>query len=289
MKVYLDPALKRYILPMELRDNSITDGKVFTKGTRIPIEDNIDTIRLFTAWSTKSGKEGEIDLDLAGIFAKEDSDGNLSFESVSYYNREAKYASFSGDIQHCEAYNKEDGVITAEYIDVDIKKAKEKGFKYFISGVWIFARAESFSEFQAFSGVQLLDELKLVEGNKININDSLFKMELNGEFQSHIACAIDLETDEIVVIDSYAESNQGANAGSMGRKAVEMKNKVFNAYLTQENMFYFMKLYMEANNMVPATKEDADILVSYNDMELRDNQRMFNVGVNLEKILKLLA
>ena len=39
-KIFLHDELKKFVVPLELRDNSIFDGGIITKGTRISLPNN---------------------------------------------------------------------------------------------------------------------------------------------------------------------------------------------------------------------------------------------------------
>ena len=288
-KVYIDKKLEGYVVPSEMRNNSKAENKVFTPGTRIPLNKDIKFVRLFTAWATKSGKAGDIDVDLGAACIKEEN-GQLQMTPIAYYNQSEKMAVHSGDFTSCRAYDPLDGKITAEFIDVDVAQAKAMGYKYILTAEFIYSRAADYNDMQAWSGVQLLDELRTEKSQFINLNDSLFKVKLGGKFQSHSAVAIDLETMEIVIIDQYSEERSGINVNSMARKMNEYKKLVFNANDYKENMFDLLSMYCEANEFLITTDIDsADIICSYDDYEgIAANQVQFNISNNLENIINLL-
>jgi hypothetical protein len=288
--VYLDERLKTYVVPTEMRNNSKAENKVFTPGTRIPLPEEAKFVRLFTAWATASGKQGSIDVDLGGAFIKEDAAGNLSMHPIAYYNQSANFAVHSGDWTSCRAFDPKEGSITAEYIDVDIARAKKEGFKYAITAEFIFSRAKDYGSMQAWSGVQLLTELRTAKKQAININDSLFKVKLGGEYQSHTALAIDLVTNEIVILDQYSEEQHGINVSSMASKMNTFKKLYFNAAEFSENVYDLMEMYCKANEIeVVEDIAEANIICSYDDYKgLAANQTMFNVSNELENIVNLL-
>ena len=286
-KVYLDNKLKTYCVPNEMRNNSKAENKVFTPGTRIPLGD-AKVVRLFTAWATKDGYSDNIDIDLGGAFIKEQN-GNLVMEPIAYYRQTSSYAVHSGDFTSCKAFDPKDGNITAEYIDVDLAKAKAAGFKYVLTAEFIYNGIKDYASMQAWSGVQLLSNLRTEEKQSVNINDSLFKVKLDGEYQSHSALAIDLETMEIVIIDQYSEERNGINVDSMAQKMNEYKKLIFNASEFSENVYDLMSMYCEANGFFVTTDiHSADIVCSYDDKKLAANQQMFNISDSLEKIINLL-
>jgi hypothetical protein len=290
-KVYIDERLRKYVVPMELRNVSKSEGKSFTPGTRISLPEDTKFVRLFTAWATKSGKQGSIDVDLGGAFIKEEN-GGLKMTSIAYYNQsdEESIATHSGDFTSCREFNPKEHLITAEYIDVDIEKSRQAGYKYALTAEFIYSGAEDYDDMQAWSGVQLLSDMRTEKKQFVNLNDSLFKVKLGGAYQSHTALAIDFDTKEIVILDQYSEERSGINIHSMAGKMNEFKKLYFNAQEFQENVFDLISMYCEANNFVRTEDiNSADIICSYDDYKDKAaNQVMFNVSNELENIIDLL-
>ena len=292
-KVYIDELLKKYIVPTELRNNSKAEGKTFTPGTRIPIQE-ANFLRLFTAWTSKNFSAAHIDIDLSAGFIKETESG-LELVPVAYYKQDLQnLAVHSGDFTSCREYNHNDNLITSEFIDINVKEAKNQGYKYIITTNFIYSGAANYDNTNTWSGVQLLSELRTEKTEYININDYLFKMKLGGNFSSHVGVAVDLETMEIVIIDQYSLEQNGINLNSMANKINEYKKQYFNAIDFKENMYHFLTLYCMANEyeLVEDIKE-ANIILSYNDNILSselsyNDKKVFNISNNLEKIIDLL-
>ena len=112
----------------------------------------------------------------------------------------------------------------------------------------------------------------------------------HGEYQSHTALAIDVETNEIVILDQYSEEQSGINVNSMANKMNEYKKLYFNASEFSENLYDLLGMYCEANDMVRTEDIDsADIVCGYDDYKgLSANQQMFNISNELENIIGLL-
>ena len=293
--VYIDPKLATYIVPSEMRNNSKAENKVFTPGTRIALPKEAEFVRLFTAWGTKkeTGNRG-MDIDLSGAFIWEDTNGNLKLERISFYNQSANYAVHSGDFTSCKKYEPGvDKTITAEYIDIDLKRVKEAGFHYIITAEFIYDASvtkDYDTDINAYSGVILLDNMRATKEQFIDINNSLFKVKLAGKYQSHTAIAIDVETMEIVILDQYSEERSGMTVDAMAGKMNAFKKLYFNASEFNENMYDLLNMYCEANNItVVSDIKEANMICSYDDYkELAANQTMFNISNNLENIINLL-
>ncbi len=189
-----------------------------------------------------------------------------------------------------DKYKNNESLCTAEYIDVDLQKVKEHGYKYVITAEFIYSRAKDYDDMQAWSGVQLLTSMRTEKKQNVNINDSLFKVKLGGAYQSHTALAIDVETNEIVILDQYSEERSGINVNSMANKMNTYKKLYFNAAQFSENIGDLLTMYCKANDFELTTDiEKADIICSYDDYkDIAVNQTMFNISNELESIINLL-
>jgi hypothetical protein len=69
-----------------------------------------------------------------------------------------------------------------------------------------------------------------------------------------------------------------------------LRKKYFNATDFMGNMHFLLKEYCKANDYkITNNKEEADIICSYNDEDCGEDQKMFNVGTNLENIISILS
>lgn len=283
-KIFIDELLKKYIVPSEVRDLSISSsGIIYTPGTRIPFPKDIKFIRLFTAWGSKSSGQPSFDIDLSASFVKGD-----NMENIGYYRQSSSMAQHSGDWTYC--YKWDDKKVVAEFIDIDLSKVQDLDLDYILSSQYIFGSGELTNDYNtdiiAYSGVMLLEE-RSNEKVAIDVSEAFIKFKLSGDYQSHMSIALDLKTNEIVIIDSYSKEQSGSRANQ--EKLELFKKSYFNAVETKENMYGFMSLYAQANDLEIVTDMDvADVVVSYNDIPLNKDQEMFNVSNNLEKIISLL-
>ena len=279
--VFIDERLRKYIVPTEIRNNSKSAGKIFTPGTRIKLDDSIKFIRLFTAWKSKDNNARKYDIDLGASFVKFNPEPEMI--PITYYNQTSNFASHSGDFTSCMAF---DGThITAEYIDIDIDGSIGDGFEYVIISNHIFNGLSSYNEADVTSGVQLLDDYRVTKDKFININKNLFSVELSGNFQSHISLAVDLKTKEIVIIDQYSENPNGSNISSTHSKNDNFKRLYFNASDSKITMYELLETYCKSNNIELKNYEEAETILSYDDI---DGRNVYNISNNLENIINLL-
>lgn len=291
-KVYIDRLLKKYIVPTELRDNSVTErGGIFTSGTRIAVP-NDSVIRLFTSWALKTETDiAHFDIDLSIIGA----DKNGKTVSVAFYDQTKSYANTSGDMRHCFS-NKLDKR-AAEFLDIDIKEAKNSGIKYFTTLANIFSTDGFTSDFvtdvETHCGIIILDsdERKKKTKEDLDINQSFFKMRLSTPNKTaYIGLVLDVEKSEIIIVDQYQDLALHNSVLGLSNIIQLYKKNYFDALDYKANMFDFLTTYCEANDIeIVESIEWCDTYISYEDYDkLKDNQEMFNISNNLEKIISLL-
>jgi len=262
----LDEEIKNYIVPTEIRDLSVSNNIRYTPGTRIKFDCNY--LRAFSAWGTKE-EDGLFDIDLGGMFV----DKNNEFTPIAYYNQNEEFASHSGDFTSCTKYTPGDNTITAEFIDINIEKAKEL-YNYAVFNTFIFAseyHKEDFdTDIYSYTGIMERDTRST---KSININNSEFKMTLSGDYKSNTSFAVDFQKSEIVFIDKYSKSNSGSNIDTNANSIDLYRREYFDAYKYKMNMF---ELLSSINN--PELKDGENPIVI-------DNQF---VSDNLESIFNLL-
>lgn len=122
-KVYIDPELFNLPVPYSMQSGS--EGAVaLVRGTRFPIEPTTKVLRAFQQWKDD---RGSIDVDLAAGFLN--ADFNLMGECAFYTMTHGGYSWHSGDVRHRRGR-------VAEYIDVDLAKAKQAGVNYVLFNVY---------------------------------------------------------------------------------------------------------------------------------------------------------
>lgn len=288
-KVWLDPRLKKFILPMETRATSVYEaGVTLTSGSRISLDQEVKFVRLFTAWGSKE-KSANFDIDLSAAFIKK-SRYETEVLPIAYYNQTSDVAVHSGDWTSCMTYAPGDKKIVAEYIDVDLEVAKRAGYDYVLTSAIIFSSGGLVNDFDTdvttFSGVQLLGEMRTNKSREIDITDVLFKMRLVGKYQSHMPLALDLVTKEIVIIDTYSEGKSGMTISMNLNKYELLRRLSFDAEEFRENVYDFFQLYAEANELTLCDQADAEMLIALSDDETKQT---FNVGKWIEEVIGVLG
>ena len=270
----LDESLKKYIIPLEMRNFSKSvEGNIYTPGTRIPV--NSRYVRLFTAWYDNSHQEKHIDVDLSAGFILEDD----KVVNLGWFSQESEYAAFSGDFTSCRAFDGK--VATAEFIDIDIQKARKAGVSYAIIGNFIYdsylpAEKNNYDGFTTITGFQQLDDRTSTEGI-INLEKADVKVKLGGPYKTHISIALDINTNEIVFIDEYQEGQDRVTIASLNNRMDLFRRRYLDAYMFRENFYDFLKPFVVEPKM---DEEDEDKEIEKIDIEY--------VSENFDTLIKLL-
>ena len=128
-KVYVSDELSHYLVPFSQRSASKA-LRTIVRGSRIPWEPEAKVVRGFTWW--KNCEQDRTDIDLSAMMLDE---YWKYVDHISYTNLRSPVTGscHSGDI--VDAPNG-----AAEYIDIDIAKAKAKGVRYVVFNVYGFTQ-----------------------------------------------------------------------------------------------------------------------------------------------------
>lgn len=196
-KVYVDDAFYKIATPI----NTSATGKgigVKPVGSRIPLEDT-PYVRTFVYW-----KEA-CDIDSSLILVNNKGETTcVNFGNFAGYcrNQLQNAICFSGD---CTAWT------GAEYYDIDLKAMKALGFTKIIQGFHGFSSRLDRGDIHA--GYQCKQNLKTVAWDPKNI---AFQMHVKGDARACMSFAIDLESNEIVILNQIIDSeSQVVNAAQM--------------------------------------------------------------------------
>lgn len=142
-KIFIEPELANIQLPIWSKDAQVTKN-LFTEGSIFNLED-FKNIRIFAAWKKKDNTGGELDLDLhcrtIGTVRKH----------CFYANQYSGLFKHSGDFTSCRRFYEDNPVITAEFIDVDLRELNDAcgAAHFYISS---FNRAE-LKDYDIYCGV----------------------------------------------------------------------------------------------------------------------------------------
>jgi len=248
--VYIDPTLEKYYLPSGNRSSSSSLMKL-TRGTRVPLNENASTIRLFCWWKDiSSGFYRRVDIDLSASYY--DSDWKF-ISQVSYTNlRSSKVKSYhSGDITSAP-----NGA--CEFIDIDIKSTSTNNARYVVYQVYSFTR-QPMSQIPELK-VGWMERKSPNSGEIFEPKTVTDVFELDSNAQNVIPVVFDLETREVVIADTilgnngFSNRNFEANADkvvALGKSVTDMK---------RPNMFNLIKLHAIARGNLVSDPDEADVV-----------------------------
>jgi len=176
--VWIDPRLIDVPVPYGMRGIN-TAIKTYVRGTHIPFRRDATTIRPFVHWHDKSGTE---DLDLSAGFLTADFE---AIEHLSYTNLKSGIlnACHSGDIRHRRGS-------CAEYVDVDIQTAINRGIRYVTIQVFNFNGGPMHTVDECYFGLM---EREHPQSNEIFEPRTVSNaMTLANESTSVLICVVDL-------------------------------------------------------------------------------------------------
>lgn len=211
-KVWIDPALVGYTLPLQLRKSSeglLTLGR----GTRIGV-DLSKVLRLFVYWKQV---ERRTDLDLSiGLY-------NADFKlinQVSYTNLSAMGAVHSGDLQ--------DGALgAAEFIDINLNKLSEDT-AYVSVQIYKYC-GDNFAQMTCHAGWMWREKVNS-DYKSFDIKTVANKLDLNGVGSYAIPFMVDVKQEQIIYTDLYVNGLKQHNA---------IENSVHNLEVTTAELAQF--------------------------------------------------
>lgn len=180
---WIDEELKKIPLPTNMRSMNFSTRPLL-RGQRTSL-DNQDAkvIRPFVHWFDKDGRE---DLDLSATFV-----GEKSREVLSFSHLKVGRSVHSGDVRHRKGP-------CAEYIDIDIQDALNRGFKYVVIDVRNF-NGRTLKSVESTFGIM---EREFPESNKTWLPETISGCQnLESESVNTLITIIDLETKEYIMLD----------------------------------------------------------------------------------------
>lgn len=248
-KVYIDPEMVNFVVPMSQRSASKSLLSV-AKGSRFQLNHEAKIIRTFIYWK-QSENSNNVDLDLSAVFYDE----NLNFvNEITYYNLSDKKLGchHSGDVRSAK-----DGA--SEYIDLDVDKLKSNGIRFVASTINSYS-SENFCDLpECFCGFM---ERTGEEGEVYDPKTVVNKSDISSAATQCLSCLIDLETMQVIWTDlAYKDSCTFNSNQSNNRNTTYMALKNVLS-TTKPNIYDLAVLNAEARGEIVENKEDADVVVA---------------------------
>lgn len=251
-KVWIDPDLRNYTVPLSLRKQS--DGLMnISRGTRIKF-DKSKTLRLFNYW-----KQSERSTDFDTSLIEFDKDMNYKGH-VSYTNLSSDGIVHSGDLTSAPH-----GAV--EFLDINMS-ALRKDIKYLGIQVYLYS-GEAFNQVEkSYAGWMIRDKAnKSRQSFDIKTVENKFNMVGQGRYA--IPMIVDVEKSEIVFVDLYMNGTSSMNrvegavndVSTTAREIVKMVD-------TKPNMLDLITYRMKSSGIeIVENKEDATATYGITDCD----------------------
>lgn len=181
---WVDEELKKIPLPTNMR--SLNDSLVpVIRGQRIPVGDGKKVVRPFIHWYDPDGR---LDIDLHGFLFGQDKIVTFGFNGV----HSNSIGCYSGDVRHRRG-------ACAEYVDININKALDAGFQYFLMVAHNFNGGKLSDIQDCVAGVM---EREHPEANPRWVPSTIQNsMKLSSAARLALLAAYDLNTREFIPLD----------------------------------------------------------------------------------------
>lgn len=240
---WIDEELKKIPLPTNMRSMN-PSAKPVIRGQRVPLDNpKAKVIRPFVHWVDKRGQE---DLDLSVTFV-----GNKSRNVLSYSNLRSGNSIHSGDVRNRRGN-------CAEYVDIDIQDAINRGFKYAVIDVRNF-NGGSLDSVETVFGIM---EREFPESNNIWLPETISNCQsLTSESSNTLISIIDLETMEYIMLDIDSDGSVTARGDvSNTMKMVEKYSE-----LPKLSVYDLILLHVEGRGKQVTLDQNVDTLFKLDD------------------------
>jgi len=238
--VYIDPRLQDYLVPFSQRSAS-KSLKTITRGSKLPIGEDIKTIRAFLYW--KQPKDERVDLDLSAALYDE----NWVYKDVvSYYNLRTTGGGRGGygryDDKKDVGYNAchSGDIVSApngasEFIDVDIDSFLNSRIRYIVLSVNSFTQTPFVDLPECFMG--WMSRISPGSGEIYEPKTVGMKFDITSDSQISIPMIIDLKERKMIWADLSLKRNPiGPNNVHDNKKGIVLMGRALSS-LNKPNLY----------------------------------------------------
>ncbi len=204
-KVYVDPILKNYTLPLSLR-SAARAMMTLGRGTRVSFGIDTEFLRLFTHWVNIP--DASCDIDLSCYFLSESLEELGSIYYGNYHNQNFLFgdcAVHSGDKTNAPAPNG-----ASEFVDINIQKMLDKNIRYAIMSLHNYTN-QRFSDYEVANAGWMVREDLGKKGNLFEPTLVQERFDLNADTTYSIPVVFDLVTREAIWLDMCIDSVNWVN------------------------------------------------------------------------------
>ena len=242
-KVYIDPKLKNYPVPIALRSASKA-LKTLPRGSKIDLEDK-DTLRMFCWWKNGNNR---VDIDLSAQILREDYSPEAE---ICYYNLKEFGGVHSGDI--VDAPNG-----ASEFIDISLEKVRARGGRYIAMCLKSYT-TQPFKDLpECFAGWMFRKSPG--SGEIYEPKTVANKVDLAGDTGFGISMLVDAVEKKIIWCDMSLKSQPDfANNLANNRKSLGQVCKAL-IELKRPTIYELLELHALARGKMVTTPEKADVV-----------------------------
>ena len=256
-KVWIDPALRNYTVPLQQRKAS--DGLLtLGRGTRMPLEKGA-VLRLFVWWK-QAAERTDLDLSLISY------DDQMNYTGhVSYTNLASGGMQHSGDIQSAPKG-------AAEFIDIDLAAVRKGGSRYIATQILRYS-GEHFGTCECHAGWMIRD--KVTSNYKtFDIKTVQNKFDVTGAGSYAIPIIVDLQENEIIFVDLFMRGVDHYNRVEGAYQDISVVTKEIARMIeTRPNMFDLATFHRDARGAESTEDRDqADITFGLSDCDYNVNE-----------------
>jgi uncharacterized protein (DUF3820 family) len=252
-KVYVDPALRGYLVPFSQRSASKA-LKTISRGSKIPFQAEKDILRMFIWWKdmNHNGYNSRVDLDLSVQFFNDEwqDTGHVSYTRL----RDEKAGTYhSGDITSAP-----EGA--AEFIDMNLGKLAEKGIRYAVMVVLSFTGQKFIDLPECFAG--WMERKEMGAGRIFEPKTVTQKFDLTATDRTAVPVVFDI-VNRVAIWTDLSLSSRAAKPINIESNSVGI-NSITKAIASMHkpDLYHLFSLHAEARGELVDSPEDADIVFS---------------------------
>lgn len=249
-RVYVDPKLRGTLIPFNRRGDSATMVPCM-KGSRLPLPDAAEVVRLFVHWTGR-------DVDLSAVLLDE---AFNVIAQVSYTNLSGANMQHSGDVQYAP-----NGA--SEFIDVDLGslgKLAKRGGRYIAMSVISFS-GDRFDAFPCFAGYMVRDGMK--SGEVYEPESVALKFDLDSATRSYVPLALDIVEREIVYIDMAMGGGRHQSVTNQGEKFSAVARMIADLPHSKPTVYDVVSLHAKMRGTLVDTPEQADVVYQRDGLDI---------------------
>ncbi len=248
--VYLDPALKDYMVPFALRSASKA-LRTISRGSRVPLPDATDTLRFFVWWKNGIART---DLDLSAAMF----DDQFKFISaITFYNLKNFGGHHSGDIVDAPQG-------ASEFIDISMARCLELNVRYIVMVIKSYTMQPYCDLPECFAG--WMSRQQPGSGEIYEPKTVVDKLDISSDSQIAIPAIFDLVAKKVIWVDLSLTSYPGwSNTIAVNRKGIQVSLQAM-VEMSKPDLYDLLSMHARARGTLVESRDNADVVYSADDL-----------------------